>query len=275
VPEGHTIHRLALDHRKAFGGLELRVSSPQGASDSPVKASLPALHAAEVLDGTVLQDVEAWGKHLLYRFEGDRTLHVHLGLFGRFRMRKAPYGEPRETCRLRLATDERAADLSGAVASRLLDPEEEDELLGRLGPDPLRDDADPDRAFAALQRRRIPLAAALMDQAVIAGIGNVYRAEVLHVCGLDPHAPARELDREAFDELWDTTARFLRDGVRRRRIVTTGKARGPRTHVYRRRACLTCGGPVVKEALAGRDLHWCPACQAGGAGPRSDTAAAA
>jgi formamidopyrimidine-DNA glycosylase len=269
VPEGHTIHKLARDHAKLFAGQALRVSSPQGASGSPVRAAVPALAAAEALDGQVLRHIDAHGKHLLYRFE-DGTLHVHLGLFGRFRTRRAPIPPARETCRLRLATDEVAADLAGAVASRLLDGDAEDELLARLGPDPLRDDADPEAFWAALRRRRIPLAAALMDQSVVAGVGNVFRAEALHACRLDPYLPARELSREDFEALWATIGEQLRDGVRSGRIVTAPARpgvprsrlrRGERTVVYRRRSCGTCGGPVRREALAGRDLHWCPACQ--------------
>src|SRR5207253_2188417 len=111
---------------------------------------------------------DAYGKHLLHRYEDGLTLHVHLGLFGRFVRRPDPDGVPaRETCRLRIRGDEVAWDLSGAVASKLLDPPDEDLLLARLGPDPLRKDADPERFAAALARRRIPIAAALMEQRIL------------------------------------------------------------------------------------------------------------
>lgn len=116
-----------------------------------------------------------YGRHLLHRYEDRLTLHVHLGLFGRFVRCTDPDSVPaRETCRLRIRGDELAWDLSGAVASKLLEPSDEDQLLARLGPDPLRNDADPERFAAALARRGIAIAAALMDQSVLAGVGNVY-----------------------------------------------------------------------------------------------------
>lgn len=271
MPEGHTIHRLARDHQKLLRGAPLRVTSPQGR----------ATEAAAAVDGRALKRIDAYGKHLLYRFDGlpDAALHVHLGLFGRFvTRRKAPILEPRATTRLRFATADGGlvVDLSGATASELLDPAQEDALLARLGSDPLRADGSADAFAAALARRRIPIAAALLDQRVIAGIGNVYRAEILHACRVDPYAPAREIDAETVRALWDTSVAMLREGVRLNRIVTTppelappGKPRSrlrrdERVVVYRRTTCLACGGPVTREELAARTLHWCPACQSSG-----------
>lgn len=269
MPEGHTIHRLARDHAKLLRGHALRVTSPQGRAD----------HAAQEVDGRTLEAVDAHGKHLLYRFAGtDAAVHVHLGLFGRFvTRRKAPIPPPRATTRLRLTLaddpDALAVDLSGATASDLLDPAQEDALRARLGPDPLREDGDPERFAANLARRRIPIGAALLDQAVVAGIGNVYRAEILHACRVDPYVPAREVDAATVRTLWDTAGAQLREGVRLNRIVTTppelvpaGRPRSrlrrdERVVVYRRSTCLACGGDVVREELAMRTLFWCPACQ--------------
>lgn len=263
VPEGHTIHRLAREHRRRLTGGPLAVSSPQGR----------AAAAAAALDGGELLDVDAHGKHLLYRFADragePRTLHVHLGLFGRFRPRRVPPPAPRGQVRLRLIGARHATDLSGSTACELIDPARERALLARLGPDPLRDDADPERFLAALARRRTPIAQALLDQAVIAGVGNVYRAEALHAERLDPHLPACELDARRARALWARIAAQLAGGVEDGRIITAPGARErgrrvPRreaTCVYRRAACLTCGGPVAREELAGRVLWWCPACQ--------------
>ncbi|MBJ7472371.1 MAG: hypothetical protein JHD16_13780 [Solirubrobacteraceae bacterium] len=263
VPEGHTIHRLARDHRRKLTGGPLVVSSPQGR----------AADAAAVLDGGVLRDVDAFGKHLLYRFvttEGDqRTLHVHLGLFGRFRPRRVPPPQPRGQLRLRIVGARHAADLSGPTACALIDFAEEDALLARLGPDPLRADADPTRFLAALARRRISIAQALMDQSVIAGVGNVYRAEALHAERIDPYLPARELGEERAAALWARIAEQLANGVEDNRIVTAPGARDQPVRVrrneavcvYRRSACWTCGGAISSDKLAGRVLWWCPACQ--------------
>ncbi|WP_354700683.1 Endonuclease 8 1 [Paraconexibacter sp. AEG42_29] len=273
MPEGHTIHRLARRQAADLIGQTVAVSSPQAAGGSTVRAAAPAGRAAALLDGRRLTAIDAYGKHLLHRYDGDLTLHVHLGLFGRFVRRADPDGVPaRETCRLRVRGDAVAWDLSGAVASKLLEPPEEDALLARLGPDPLRRDADPERFAAALTRRRIPIAAALMDQTVLAGVGNVYRAESLFATGLDPFLPAREVPATKVTELWDVLRVQLRDGERAGKIVTvptaeTGgvarsKLRGrDRVQVYRRAACRRCAGDIEHELLAGRTLWWCPACQ--------------
>ena len=183
MPEGHTIHRMARDHRRWLRGEAVRADSPQGR----------ASELAAAIEGRRLVGTDAYGKHLLHRWEGDLTVHVHLGLFGRFFRRKLPAPPPTPGTRLQLCTGTHVLRLSGPTACRRIDPDEEEALVARLGPDPLRSDADPERALAALGRRRIPIAAAIMDQRVIAGIGNVYRAEALNVLGIHPHLPSREL----------------------------------------------------------------------------------
>ena len=159
LAKGHTIHRHARIHTEELGGQRLAVSSPQGW----------ASEAAEAVDGKVLERVDAHGKHLLYRFEDDLTVHVHLGLFGKFRRYKLPGPPARDTTRLRFIGEERGMDLAGAMISQLIDPAAEDELMARLGPDPLRRHARADRLRTALARRKIPVGAALLDQSVIAG----------------------------------------------------------------------------------------------------------
>lgn len=264
MPEGHTIHRHARIQTGDLAGRALSVSSPQGW----------AAEAAEAVDGHVLERIEPYGKHLFYRFDGiPDALHVHLGLFGGFRRSPtAAAPPPRATTRLRMRNDERTVDLSGAIVSRLIDPIAEDELLARLGPDPLRADADPERAWAALQRKRMPIGAALLDQRVIAGLGNVFRAEILFAQSIDPARPAREITRQEFDALWATTVAFLRSGERSGRIVTVpaAEAGGPpsrlrghdRHQVYRRETCRRCGAAVSTAKVANRTLYWCPVDQA-------------
>lgn len=262
MPEGHTVHRAAERQTALLAGRAVRASSPQGRFAD----------GAEELDGLRLEEIDAVGKHLFYRFTGDRLLHVHLGLFGRFRTHAAaPVPEPRGAVRLRLATDDRALDLSGPIVCALIDEEDRARVLDRLGPDPLRPDADPERARAALARRRQPIGAALLDQSVIAGLGNVYRAEALFVCGIDPHRPARDLSGPPFDALWQVLGRMLRDGVRRGRIVTVDPAelgrppsrarRNERTYVYRQGRCRRCGDAVAAPVIGGRPCYWCPTCQ--------------
>jgi endonuclease VIII len=260
VPEGHTIHRLARDHRDWFAGERVSVSSPQG-----------RFPGADVVDGDVLERTDAWGKHLFHHYEGGGIVHVHLGLFGTFRRHDTPPPEPRDTVRMRIATGSDVVDLTGATACELLTPDEKDAVLDRLGPDPIRRGADPDLAFAALQRRRTGIGRALLDQGVVAGVGNVYRAEVLFVHGLHPEVPANEVDEATWVAMWGTLVEWMRLGVRQRRIITTDPdeigvphgrmTRDDRLHVYRRERCRRCGNPIRRWDLAGRWAYACESCQ--------------
>ena len=219
----------------------------------------------------MLETVDAYGKHLLYRFEDDLSVHVHLGLFGGFRRYKLPGPPARETTRLRFTGDERGMDLAGAVISQLIDPAEEDALMARLGPDPLRRHARADRMRTALARRKAPIGAALLDQSVIAGLGNVYRAEILFACGIDPLRESRSLSDDEVTQIWKTAKKMLAEGERSGKIVTVPRreAGGPpskltgkdRHQVYKRERCRRCGTPVRSQTVATRTLFWCPACQ--------------
>ena len=97
-------------------------------------------------DGAVLDATEAWGKHLFYLFEGERIVHVHLGLYGKFteHLLPPPPPAPRPTCRMRLGGDDVVLDLVGPITCRLITPDERDDVVDRLGPAPIRPDADPD-----------------------------------------------------------------------------------------------------------------------------------
>jgi DNA-formamidopyrimidine glycosylase len=265
MPEGHTIHRLAREHNAAFRGKALRLESPQGrfASD------------AALLDGRVLDRVRPYGKHLFYEFAGDDVVHVHLGIYGVFERHARPFPAPRGAVRLRLHDGETLVDLRGPTVCERIDPDGRDAILARLGPDPLDPKADRERLWAKVSRRDTPIAALLLDQSAVAGIGNVYRAEALYVLGIAPHRPARTLSRAEFDALWDTLVRMLKAGVRAGRIVTTepadrdrrsGRPSDADRHYLWRRTdlpCRRCGTPVRSEVLAARNLYWCPQCQSG------------
>jgi endonuclease VIII len=269
VPEGHTIHRLALDHASYFAGSQVRVASPQGRFAG----------AAQALDGRRLVATDAFGKHLLHRYDGGRIVHIHLGLFGKvFHHRldpddadRATPPAPRDTVRYRVQSTEHAIDLVGATACELLDEAQVDAIIARLGPDPIRDDADPERAWAALQRRSVGIGRALMDQAVLAGVGNVYRAEVLYVHGLHPEVASRDVPRDVWDAMWSTLVTWLRRGVKERRIITVDPAelgvprsrirRADATYVYHQARCRRCGTDVRRFDLAGRWAYACETCQ--------------
>ncbi|MGW4164984.1 Fpg/Nei family DNA glycosylase [Streptomyces sp. NPDC004788] len=270
MPEGHTIHRLAADYRERFGGRPVRVSSPQGKfADS-----------AALLDGTVLARTEAHGKHLFLGFPGDEWVHIHLGLFGKVGFGDAPAPPPTDTVRLRLANPESYVDLRGPTTCALITDAEKHAIHARLGPDPLREDdehADPARAWQRVSRSRTTIAALLMDQKIVAGVGNVYRAEVLFRHGIDPYRAGRDLTAGEWDAIWADLVMLMREGVRLNRIDTvrpehTPEAMGrpPRVddhggevYVYRRahQPCHVCGTEIRTAELAARNLFWCPGCQ--------------
>ncbi|MEO3937265.1 DNA-formamidopyrimidine glycosylase family protein [Dermatophilaceae bacterium Soc4.6] len=273
MPEGHTVHRLARSVTRRFGGHEVSSSSPQGRFAA----------GAERLDGLVLRRGEAWGKHLLVRFDDlDERVHVHLGLYGKMGYRNlepdGPVPPPVGQVRWRLVSDTSLADLRGPTACELLAPEAVDALLDRLGPDPLRADADPDRAWQRIRRSRSAVATLLMDQSVVAGIGNVYRAEILFRHGVDPALPGKALGEGTWRAMWDDLVALMAVGVRRGRIETlrdedrpSGQSRpasderrrDSRYYVYRRvgLGCRLCGTTVRTRVLTGRNLFWCPGCQ--------------
>jgi formamidopyrimidine-DNA glycosylase len=245
--------------------------------------------AATLNGGTVVR-TDAWGKHLFVRIDpspagprggtaaagraarSGRTiwLHIHLGLYGRFTIGHGEAPAPQGALRLRLESERGWADLRGAITCELLDDEQRDVLISRLGEDPLQKKADPLRPWSRIARSRVSIAALLMQQDVLAGVGNVYRAEILFRQRIGPHLPGQSLSQEQWLDLWSDLRVLMRAGVRAGRIVTTRPTHrppGPRSpvpredsfYVYRRAGepCRLCGEPVRIELLAGRNLYWC------------------
>lgn len=181
--------------------------------------------------------------------------------------------EPRGLVRLRLLAGDRVADLSGPAACVIETPDGRAAAMARLGEDPLRDDADADAAGRRVRASRSAVGLLLMRQDLVAGIGNIYRAEVLFRAGIDPHRPGRDVTEAEWRALWADLRALMQDGVSRGRIVTTrpehrgrGGAvrRGEAGYVAHRagQPCRVCGTPVRAEAMGGRTLYWCEACQA-------------
>lgn len=272
MPEGHTLFRLARALDEHFAGRVVSASSPQGRF----------AESAALIDGTLLESAESYGKHLFVDFEQDRRIHVHLGLYGKFAVREGVAPEPRGQVRLRLVADEddrppAYGDLRGATACELMTGAEQQRLLERLGPDPLRADADWTRAWERVRRTRSPIAGLLMDQSVLAGVGNVYRAEVLFRHRIHPLRPGQTLRVSQWRAMWTDLVDLMRQGVVHNRIDTVrpehmpeAMGRPPRrddhggeVYVYRRTGlpCWVCGSKVRTELLAGRNLFWCGRCQ--------------
>ena len=304
MPEGHSVHRIALQFERDVVGHAVAVSSPQGRFSE----------GAAVLDGRTVLESTAVGKHLLLRFEGDLFLHVHLGLYGAWdflghvsplfpdgkagssigaprRRRAVRLSEtehetdtdldefpppPIGAVRVRLQTEETVADLRGPTACEVMDPSQVETLLARLGPDPAADDSDAarDRFVTKLRKTATPVGLVLMDQSVVSGIGNIYRAELLYRAALDPHTPGKQVPLELANELWADWSLLLEDGIRTGMMITRHgltaterskavRSRAERNYVYKREGlpCRVCGTNVLLEEIGARKLYWCPVCQ--------------
>lgn len=268
MPEGHTLHRLALELTDVFAGSALTASSPQGRF---------AVGAARI-NGRSLVSADAYGKHLLLDFDGiEESVHIHLGLYGRLTLLTGAGHPVVGALRLRLENSAHTADLRGPTSCVLYRPNEVAALLARLGPDPLRSDADPEAAWRRISASRTAIAAQLMNQQVLAGVGNIYRAEVLFRHRLDPFLPGTALDKTTWDAMWVDIVSLMKTGVSTGKIDTIrvehepeAMGRPPRkddhggeVYVYRRtgQECLVCGTAVRTKVLSGRNLFWCPACQ--------------
>lgn len=352
MPEGHSIHRLALVLGELFAGQIVRASSPQGRFTA----------GADILDGSLILPAQAWGKHLFVPFvvggqnagagsgrAGEHAtqlpdaaldpdllwLHVHLGLYGRWvfngdaaflssRLLGAPHiliGEevaelraaaptaihvarpsrarasasprarasgpgrhdaepwrppaPRGAVRLRLLTEHGSADLSGPNQCAIKTGEEVAAVVGRLGPDPLRNaPGDRERFIELVRARRSPVGALVMNQSVAAGPGNIYRAESLFRAGIHPYRVGARVGVGRLADLWDDLVSLMGDGLTRGTIRTISPELAPaeplpgdpeasRFAVYHRqgRTCLRCGATVREAEMQGRRLFWCPGCQ--------------
>jgi len=308
MPEGNEIHRWAERHAAAFGGKVVRVDGPQG-----------RFVDSDVLDGRKLVKVMAVGKHLGYDFGRDRILHVHLGLQGDFTEGSGPLPPVKGALRLRMWNDaavkrpavegeskphrwyseddgtgniapEQVAwvELRGPMDCAVYTQTMWETLLKRLGPDPLNGDG-PERMMEKIGKSRKPIAALLMDQSVAAGVGNIFRAELLYRARLSPFVAGKDVPEQKLREIWKDAVVLMRAGMVDRRIITTLAKDRPTSkdtkgrmagkvlagkgtsdvlkeeahYVYRRHGqpCFVCGTKVMREEMAGRNLYWCPYCQ--------------
>ncbi len=292
MPEGNEIHRWAERHTAAFAGKTLRVEGPQGRF-----ADVPAIN------GRKLKAVRAHGKHLGYDFGKDRIVHVHLGLRGDFTDGTGPLLPVRGALRLRMwnpaavkkpiakgvslkhawySEDDGTNDISakklawielrGPADCTLYSEEDWARLMARLGPDPLNGDG-PEKMIDAVGKSKRPIGELLMDQSVAAGIGNIYRAELLFRARLSPFKPGKDVPEETLHAIWADAVPLMRAGMIDRRIVTTKaedrasdrlRAEKEEAHyVYRKNGqpCVLCGTKVIRVEMAARNLFYCQTCQ--------------
>ena len=299
MPEGNEIHRWAARHTAAFAGKKVRVEAP-GSS---------RFLEAPALDNRVLVGVRAVGKHLGYDFGKGRLLHVHLGMYGDFTEGTGELPPEKGALRVRLwnaaavklgtqpgeskrhawysnddgtghIAPEKVAwvELRGPTDCSVWTEAKWATLLERLGPDPLNGDKAT-RFVEKMTKRKTPVGALMMDQTVAAGIGNIYRAELLFRARLSPFAAGNTVPEKTLAAIWKDAIPLMKAGMVDRRIVTTkpkdrpgyklSKKTGPvlkeeAHYVYRRQGqpCLICGTTIVTKVMAGRNLFWCPSCQA-------------
>jgi endonuclease VIII len=262
MPEGHVIHRLARSHHKLLAKQQVTVSSPQGRFSE----------SAAYLDGRTFVKAEAYGKHLFHWWDDDSVVHIHLGLFGKFRTQKTDEpAPPRGQIRMRLSAPMATIDLSGPTQCAIVSSDDRDAVIERLGPDPLRKDADPQAFYRRAGKSTARIGTLLMDQSVISGVGNIYRAEALFVNAIHPDRLGKSLTDDELIALWATIVDQMNDGVKSGRIVTVDPVelgiplsklkRGEANYVYHRHECFRCNTPIHKWDLQGRWCYACPTCQ--------------
>ena len=264
MPEGHTVHRIANSFNELFAGKALTVDSPQGRFSA----------SAKLISNQKLTKAWAIGKQMFLDFENGRTLRIHLGIYGKWRFVKLNNGELPEVqgqVRARFFTTNDLADLRGPTICELIEPHELGLLTQRLGPDPLNpDDGSEFKRFQnRIQSSKTAIGLLLMNQDVIAGIGNVYRAEILYRAKINPHKQGSELSLKQIKELWKDAVFLLELGVKHGVMLTRDgyldedPGKPERHHVYKRQGqpCRKCGTHIVLEVMAGRKLYFCPKCQ--------------
>jgi endonuclease VIII len=262
MPEGHSVQRTANEFNKKFKGKVVRVDSPQGRFSSEAK----------LIDGQVLKSAKAIGKQLFLNFDNGLTCRVHLGIYGKWRfideIEKVMYGQ----VRARFYNEEFLADLRGPTICEVIDKRAVKDIENRLGPDPTNTDPrglHKQGFIERVQNSASPIGILLMNQEVISGIGNVYRAEILFRAQISPHVPGKALSVSQIEELWLDSVKLMKVGVatgfmttREERLKKRTK-KADRNYVYKREGqkCLRCEGLVAIELMATRKLYWCPGCQ--------------
>lgn len=259
MPEGDTLHRVAQQ-------ISLQIC---GKRIEDARARRELSHASE-LAGRTLDSAEARGKHLLLDFDNGMTVHSHLGMTGSWHIypRGERWRKPAQRAALALRFDSHdlvcfSPKLIELNSSRRV---RRNPFVSGLGPDLLAAEFDEAEALRRLRgHNHLPLGEALMTQQLVAGIGNVYKSEVLFMNRLDPFKPLSSFDDETLLDCLRSSRHFMRrnlEGLRRR---FRGSTLGDRLWAYRRRGmpCLECATPIAmrRQGEAARSTYYCPQCQ--------------
>ena len=267
MPERDTIARTAAVLREALVGRRVTAARAQP------RPGIPRVPRMEQVIGTRVERVESRGKHLLIGFDNGMTLRTHLRMTGSWHRYRPdePWRRPEREATVILETPEATAVCFNAPTAELLTPTELTRhfRLNALGPDLLATDFEPDVAVARLRARpAAEIANALLDQEALAGIGNVYKSEVLFLERTNPWTDVSALPDERLHAIVATVRRLMRANLRGGTRVTTGRRQpGAGLWVYGRagRPCRRCG-TLIRAARQGelaRTTYWCPRCQPG------------
>jgi endonuclease-8 len=254
VPEGDTVWRTAHHLDRALTGQVLT------ATDFRVPA-----HATLDLSGRTVEGTVSRGKHLLTRIGDDHTLHTHLKMEGSWHLYRhgTRWKRPAHEARVVLRTEEWVAVGFALGITEVVARTEEDRVVGHLGPDLLGPDWDEEEALRRLTAAPgRPVGEALLDQRNLAGVGNMYKSELLFLGGIHPETPVGEV--AALPRLVRRAKQVLETNKQRVAQSTTGNTRRGEQHwVYLRsgRPCRRCGTRIVEADLGGRETFWCPRCQ--------------
>jgi endonuclease-8 len=263
MPEGHIVHRIAASFNHYFASQIVTITSPQGRF----------AQEARLVSGQVLQRAFAVGKQMFLEFENDLTVRVHLGIFGKWQVHQTT-DEPdvQGQVRARFSSANTVVDLRGPTICEVIDEAAVGKILARLGPDPLNPNPR-GREFRRFEERVLcsssPIALLLMNQDVVSGIGNVYRAELLFRAKIEPHTAGNSLTKAQVAALWRDSVKLMRVGeqtgfmITRERLFAKHPSKEDRNYVYKREGqpCRKCGTHVSIELMASRKLYWCPMCQ--------------
>lgn len=260
MPEGHKTHRIAIDQTDWLGGQSLKITSPQGRFRAD----------ARKVSGKTLDHVEAVGKQLFYHFDDDQIVQVHLGRYGSYRIEPVPPPKPVGQIRMRIVASEKTIDLRGPTRCRVIDADMRREITANLGPDPLAGGKCRD-VWELIRTSGKPIATLLLDQSVVAGVGNIFRAEMLFEAEIDPRVTGKQFDHERFKRLWKILVKQMRTGLKYGKIVTVtsreagqplAKVEGKdRFRIYGKTHCPRCNKSITQQDIASRKMYWCGRCQ--------------
>lgn len=259
MPEGDTLHRVAF-----------QISTQICGKRAEAARARPELTRAQELSGQVLANAEAKGKHLLLEFDNGLCVHSHLGMTGSWHIypRGERWRKPPQRAALALRFDShdlvcfspKLIELQSSARVRSSD------MLSRLGPDLLAESFDEDQAVVRLRaHNHLPIGEALMSQQLVAGIGNVYKSEVLFMNRLNPFAPLSSIDDGTLRLCLRSSSQYMRRNLEGLRRKFRGSTLGDRLWVYRRRGlpCLECASSIEmrRQGEAARSTYYCPLCQ--------------